>query len=129
MIDRQQEPELHAQFELQKRVDAQAAPSFADVMARAQAEATRDAVTVVPIHSRVVLRRFGWATGLAAAAAIAALIVVPRVRSNDAQFEQAVEAFSTNPALGGWRSPTDGLLNLPGSQLISTVPSVGTRQQ
>ena len=129
MIDRQQDPDLHAQFEQQKRVDAQHAPSFADVMARAQAEVADDAVTVVPIHSRVVLRRFGWATGLAAAAAIAALIVVPRVRSADSEFERAVEAFHADPALGAWRSPTDGLLNLPGSQLISAVPSVGTRQQ
>ncbi len=129
MSDRQQDPELRARFEELRRLDASLAPSFADVMARAQAEAARDADATAPRQSRVSLRRFGWAGALAAAAAIAALIVVPRTGSHEDAFEQAVQAFHANPALGAWRSPTDGLLNLPGSQLISTIPSVGARQQ
>jgi hypothetical protein len=129
MSDRHQEPELRARFEELRRLDASRAPSFADVMARAEAEASRDAGSTSQHESRVSLRRFGWAGGLAAAAAIAALLVIPRVRSSEAAFEQAVQAFHTDPALGAWRSPTDGLLNLPGSRLISTVPSLGTAQQ
>jgi ferric-dicitrate binding protein FerR (iron transport regulator) len=129
MSDQQQDPELRARFEELRRVDASRAPSFADVMARAQAEATGAAGFTARRESRVTLRRLGWAGGLAAAAAIAALIVIPRAGSDEQAFEQAVQAFQANPALGGWRSPTDGLLNLPGSRLISTIPSVGTGQQ
>jgi hypothetical protein len=129
MNDRHQEPELRARFEELRRLDASRAPSFAEVLARAQAEAASDADSLPRLAARVSLRRFGWAGGLAAAAAIAALLVIPRVRSSEAAFEQAVQAFHADPALGAWRSPTDGLLNLPGSRLISTVPSLGTAQQ
>jgi ferric-dicitrate binding protein FerR (iron transport regulator) len=128
MSDRSQEPELRARFEELRREDARRAPSFAAVMARAQTDAMRAAGSPARRESRVTLRRLGWAGGLAAAAAIAALIVIPRARSGEDTFEQAVQAFHANPALGAWRSPTDGLLNLPGSQLISTIPSVGTGQ-
>ena len=128
MSDLPQDSELRARFEQQKRADAQRAPSFADVMARAQTQIAADTVLPMRRESRV-LRRFGWAGGLAAAAAIAALLVVPRMDATDREFEQAVQAFQANPALGGWRAPTDGLLNLPGSQLISTVPSFGSTQQ
>ena len=129
MSDRPQDPELRARFAELRQMDASRAPSFADVMARAQAEATHAAGSTPRRETRVTLRRFGWLGGLAAAATIAALIVIPRARSREDAFEQAVQAFHANPALGAWRSPTDGLLNLPGSQLISTIPSVGTRQQ
>ena len=124
MSGRQQDPELRAQFAELKRLDASGAPSFAAVMARANEEAVS-----TPQTSVLTFRRLRWASGLAAAAAIAALILIPRTRSNEAQFEQAVKAFANNPALGGWRSPTDGLLNVPGSQLMSTIPSLGTRPQ
>ena len=125
MSDRQQDPELRAQFAELKRLDAGRAPSFAEVLARANEQAAS-----APPHPAVItLRRVRWASGLAAAAAIAALILLPRSRSNEAEFQQAVNAFATNPALGAWRSPTDGLLNVPGSQMMSTIPSLGTRPQ
>ena len=120
MSDLQRDPELRARFAELKRVDASKAPAFADVMAGAQEEAA----TVSQKSKVLTIRRVRWASVLAAAAAIAALIVLPRTNSNEAAFEQAVQAFSSNPALGGWRSPTDGLLNVPGSQLISTIPTV-----
>ncbi|MGH7552085.1 MAG: hypothetical protein ACREMQ_03555 [Longimicrobiales bacterium] len=129
MSDRQQDPELRARFEELRRVDASLAPSFSDVMARARAEAASNAGTTSRRLSTVTLQRFGWAGGLAAAATIAALIVIPRIQSREDAFVQAVQAFHANPALGGWRSPTDGLLELPGSRLISTVPSLGTGHQ
>jgi anti-sigma factor RsiW len=120
MSDLQRDPELRARFAELKRVDASKAPAFADVMAGVQEEAA--AISQKP--KVLTIRRVRWASVLAAAAAIAALIVLPRTNSNEAAFEQAVQAFSSNPALGGWRSPTDGLLNVPGSQLISTIPTV-----
>jgi hypothetical protein len=124
MSDRQQETELRARFDAQRHADAKETPSFADMMARARAKT----VDVVPIATRKwKLRRLAYAGTLAAAAAIAALIVIPRTASNEDEFEDAVRAYQRGPALGGWQSPTDGLLNLPGSQLMSTVPSVGTQ--
>jgi ferric-dicitrate binding protein FerR (iron transport regulator) len=122
------DPELRALFEAQRHDDASHAPPFAQMMARAQAEAeTAAAPTALPTP-RTRWRR-EWAGGLAAAAAIAALIVIPRVRSGDDAFEQAVRAFQSNPALGAWQSPTDGLLTLPGDRLLSTVPTMGTETQ
>ena len=120
MSDLQRDPELRARFAELKRVDASKAPAFADVMAGVQEEAA----TISQKPKVLTIRRVRWASVLAAAAAIAALIVLPRTNSNEAAFEQAVQAFSSNPALGAWRSPTDGLLNVPGSQLISTIPTV-----
>ena len=128
MNDRNQDPELRALFEAQRHDDASRAPSFAEMMVRAQAEAAIAAAPTPPPTARTRWRR-EWAGGLAAAAAIAALIVIPRMSSGDDAFEQAVRAFQSDPALGAWQSPTDGLLNLPGDRLLSTIPSVGTEPQ
>jgi hypothetical protein len=125
MSDRQQDTDLRARFDAQRRADANKAPSFAAMVARARAAATDAAHAIAP--RRLKLRRLVYAGSLAAAAAIAALLVVPRSPSSEDAFEQTVRAFQNDPALGAWRSPTDGLLNVPGSQLISTVPSVGTQ--
>jgi hypothetical protein len=125
MSDRQQDPELRARFAELRRQDASRAPAFAEVMARAHEEVARESGLPRRRPSIVTLRRIGWAGGLAAAAALVLLMANPRARSEDA-FERAVRTFQTDPALGAWRSPTDGLLDLPGSRLISTIPSIGT---
>ena len=125
MSDRQQDTDLRARFEAQRDADAKETPSFASMMERVRAEAD-----VVPIATRRHnVRRLVYAGSLAAAAAIAALIVIPRSPSSEDEFEQAVRAYRSSPALGGWQSPTDGLLNVPGSQLMSNVPSVGIEQR
>ena len=129
MSDRQQDPELRARFQEQKRDDASQAPSFATVMARVKEELAHDADSTTVRDQRVRWRRYGLTGALAAAAAIAALIVIPRANGGDDAFEQAVRAFQTDPALGAWRSPTDGLLQLPGNQLMTSIPRVGTGQQ
>jgi hypothetical protein len=126
MTDRPQDTELRARFAAQRAAEAQQAPSFASTMARARAGATDAAPAISPHTLR--LRRFVYSAGLAAAAVIAALLVIPRPQSSEDAFEQAVRAFQSNPATGAWQSPTDGLLNVPGSQLITTVPRVGTQQ-
>ena len=122
MIERQ-DPELSARFAAQRRIDAGQAPSFAEMMARAQADAGIAAAVRPAWH-----RRYAWTGAVAAAAAIVALIMVPRTRSGDDAFEQAVRDFQSDPALGAWQSPTDGLLDLPGDGLLTTIPSVGTVQ-
>jgi hypothetical protein len=128
MNDRQHETDLRARFDAQREADAKEAPSFAAMMARARAEATR--IPSAPQRSprALIFRRIAYVGGLAAAAAIGGLLMV-NPRSNEDAFEQAVRAYNAGPALGAWQSPTDGLLNVPGSQLISSVPSVGTGAQ
>ncbi|HEX6066378.1 MAG TPA: hypothetical protein VFZ04_19230 [Longimicrobiales bacterium] len=118
-----QDNELRARFEAQRRAEANDAPPFASMMERARA--TGDAAAAVAPR-RMNLRRLVYVGGLAAAATIAALLVIPRGTSSEDAFEQAVRRFQNDPASGAWQSPTDGLLDVPGSQLISTVPSVGT---
>ena len=123
MID-PQDDELRARFQAQRRAESNNAPAFAPMLERARRIADG---TAVPFRPRQVsLRRLGYVGGLAAAAAIAALLVIPRGPSSEDAFEQAVRRFQSDPALGAWQSPTDGLLDVPGSQLITTVPSVGT---
>jgi hypothetical protein len=75
-----------------------------------------------------MLWRLGWAGGLAAAAALVLLLANPRGRASEAAFERAVRAFQTDPALGAWRSPTDVLLDVPGSGLISSLPAIGVER-
>jgi hypothetical protein len=125
MSGRQQDADLRARFDAQRRADAEDAPSFAALLSRARAEAA--APTRTAGRWRLDARRLAYAGGLAAAAAVAALLLIPRSPSSEDAFEQAVHAFQTDPALGAWQSPTAGLLNVPGQQLMSTVPSVGGR--
>jgi hypothetical protein len=124
MIERQ-DPELSERFAAQRRVDAGQAPPFADMMARAHETAGSASWADRRGWGR---RRYAWTGAVAAAAAIVALVVVPRTRGGDDAFEQAVRDFQSDPALGAWQSPTDGLLNLPGDGLLTTIPSVGTVQ-
>ena len=122
MNDRDQDTELRARFDAQRRADASGSPSFDAMIKRARA----DAANVAPIAPhRITQRRLVVAGGLAAAAVLAFLLMVPRATSNEDAFERAVRAYESGPASGAWQSPTDGLLDVPGNQLITTVPSVG----
>jgi ferric-dicitrate binding protein FerR (iron transport regulator) len=126
MTGHPQDPELRAFFEAQRHDDASHAPSFAAMMARA---GTQTATASAALPARWTRRRRYRVGTLAAAAAIAALIVTPRIRSGDDAFEQAVRSFQSDPALGAWQSPTSGLLSLPGDRLLSTIPTVGAGPQ
>jgi hypothetical protein len=126
MTERPHDADLRARFDAQHRADASQAPGFASMLARARAEAAPAGLAKAP--GRIGRHRLMYVSGLAAAAVIAALLVIPRTRSSEDMFEDAVRSFESNPALGAWQSPTDGLLDVPGSQLITTVPGVGTQQ-
>lgn len=66
-----------------------------------------------------------WKGGLLAAAAAAVLLLVRSPGTSDEEFERVVQAFTSDPASGAWRSPTDDLLKLPGLEILSSVPSLG----
>jgi hypothetical protein len=103
-------------------------PDFRTLMARAREEAAQNG------HGRFggrrtlhgVPRRLAWGGSLLAAAAAAALLLLPPGTS-DSEFVQVVQTFSTDPASGAWKSPTDALLDLPGRDILSTVPTIGSR--
>jgi hypothetical protein len=126
MSDRQLDADLRARFDAQRRAEAGGAPAFTAMVARAHAELAAGAPAIAP--RRLTLRRIAYGSGLAAAAAVAAILVLPGQPSSEAAFAEAVRAFQTDPALGAWRSPTAGLLDVPGRELLSTVPGVGRPQ-
>jgi hypothetical protein len=67
-----------------------------------------------------------WGGGLLAAAAAAVLLLVGLPDTSDSDFVRVVEGYSANPAAGAWKSPTDGLLRLPGDDVLTTIPGIRT---
>ena len=122
--------ELEAFFQALREEDARKVPSFEESMIRARRAAGRAA------HGRAadrwatprVRRGVLWGGSLLAAAALAALVLLPGPGASDAAFEHAVRSYMSSPAGGAWRSPTDALLDLPGSSVLSTLPRVGSSQ-
>ena len=72
---------------------------------------------------RRVVRIGGWASA-AVAAAIAGVLLMGD--PSDREFDRLVTAYSADVSSGAWRSPTSGLLNVPGMDLTRSVPSFGT---
>lgn len=107
---------------------SEVAPPFDAMMARARADA--ESILGLPVHRRwrpLPSRRAVWIGGVlgtAMAAAVAGILLAPR-DSADQAFVRLVEAYSTNPAEGAWRSPTRGLLTVSGLDLMKSVPAVG----
>ncbi len=131
--DSQDPEELRRLFRELRSQEARAAPAFQDVMARARDELRQNREAPGPDlrshHSgerfRTGRSRLLAGAGLLAAAAVAALMLVGIPDATDRSFEEAVRSFSTNPALGAWRSPTQNLLRVPGMELLRTVPDIG----
>lgn len=114
---------LRARFEALRAEDEAQAPDFADMVAKA-----RDAAVAEPAPVRSLDRWRGrWTLlggGLAAAAAVVLMLIGPGDRL-ERDFDELVTAFAEDPALGGWQSPTDGLLDVPGNHLVTTIPTIG----
>lgn len=147
MRDPTEDQDLKALFQELKARDRRSVPDFGPMMARAKEEVNRPAeenrvrIYSVPgadpktgIHgvresvTAWIRPRTRWALtggGVLAAAAVAAVFLVQRPETTDADFERAVHSFATDPALGAWKSPTADLLNVPGLELLRTVPKVG----
>lgn len=129
MSDQSRDRDLSALYQGLKDEEQERAPDFARMMAQAReqaggAPAAHGTNRGLTPGRRVFRPGLAWASGaLAAAAAAVLMFVVPD--GPDAHFEQVVRAFSTDPAAGQWTSPTDGLLQVPGLELLSTVPSIG----
>ncbi len=99
----------------QARADGAARPSFEGVDGG-------DAARAAGTHRRF-LRAGAWASA-ALAATVAGLLLTDR-RPSDDDFAQLVAAYAMDASGGAWRSPTSGLLAVPGMELTRSVPSIG----
>ena len=94
-------------FEALRREDAAATPPFAATIAAARA--------------RRMARPRRRALGLAAVIVVVAVVVVSLRRERDGV------RLEIDLATVRWQAPTDFLLNLPGDELLRSVPQLGPR--
>ena len=128
MRDQEKDQDLRGLFHDLQEEDLQQAPEFRTLMNRARGDASGSGLEIHP-ENRVthrIPRRLAWGGSLLAAAAATVLLLVQLPGTSDSEFVQVVQAFSSDPASGAWKSPTDALLDLPGAQILSSVPSIGT---
>ena len=124
--DRSREDEqLRARFgRLRSDLEREGAPDFRTMVERAKNAALLDRSTAPALARRRWFTLSGWAV-TAAAAALAGVLLSRRGSDADAEFDRLVAAYASDAAAGAWRSPTDALLEVPGSELIRSVPSIG----
>ena len=105
-------------------------PEFRGVLARAEAQAeVRPALEVIAggaSYSRRRLVRVGAWASAALAATVAGLLLVDGEPSQEEEFARLVAAYSSDVSAGARRSPTSGLLQVPGIELVRSVPSIST---
>ncbi|MGD8276634.1 MAG: hypothetical protein PVH00_01350 [Gemmatimonadota bacterium] len=131
MSDPRPDADLRDRFQQLRSEDRAVAPEYAAMMERVRADLGEGVTAVGPdrrerVRSRWWRRHPRWLVAggtLAAAAALATFLLFNPEARADRAFERTVETFTT--ATGGWRSPTDRLLDLPGSELMRSVPRVG----
>lgn len=126
MSDDRVERRLAEGFARLKAEDARRAPPFdrvfGEAVRRAEDDAGSDGGSVIGWRRR---RRWAAAAGLAAAAAIGGILLA--APDGDEAFEDAVASWSATVGdASSWRSPTAGLLDVPGNELLTTVPSIGS---
>jgi hypothetical protein len=129
-LPRAGDEDLRARFE-DLRAETRG-PSFANVLERAAAE-VREQPELGLVRGRSGSRRRFAKVGAWASAAIAATVAglllldgdLTTTASDDDRFAELVAAYSQDRATGAWRSPTSGLLDVPGMELVRGVPSLG----
>ena len=134
--------DLRELFQELREEDRAQAPDFQEMMARVR----RGEIPLPILHrtswkcrpglsptagwrpSPRMMRRLAWGGSVLAAACAATVLLIQFPNNPDAEFERVVQSFSSDPASGAWRSPTDALLDLPGGEILSTIPSIGSRR-
>jgi len=129
MRQRPPEAELEVLFRELREEDEKRAPTFQETMAAVREGMAREVgpAWVARGQRPWFGRRLYWAGGLLAAAAAAALLLLPLRWASDAEFVFAVRTYAASPAGGAWKSPTDAFLDLPGSEVLTTLPTIGER--
>lgn len=113
------EASLRERFATLKAEDAQRVPDFDSLYDNA---ATTAGAPVELGDRWSKAARWGVITTTLAAAAVAGILLTQP--DLDSEFEALVASYSVEFGGAQWQSPTDGLLALPGADLISTVPSI-----
>lgn len=129
MTDPHMDADLRELFQELRKTDLRGAPPFREVMAKATTmgrEGELPGLSPTPFFRAPAgfRRRAAWAAPLVAAAAALVFLILPGNGTTDAEFELAVHSYMADPAGGAWRSPTDGLLRVPGSEVLSTLPKL-----
>ena len=124
----QEDQDLQGVFRDLQDQDRKKVPEFRTLMARARQEASGSEreIHLGSRWTRRLPRRLAWGGSLLATAAAAVLLLVQIPGASDSEFERVVNAFSADPASGAWKSPTDALLDVPGVEILSTLPSLGS---
>lgn len=133
--------DLRELFQELREEDRAQAPDFQEMMARVREERSlsHPSSDILEMPSRTephgrlaakprMMRRLAWGGSVLAAACAATVLLIQFPNNPDAEFERVVQSFSSDPASGAWRSPTDALLDLPGGEILSTIPSIGSRR-
>jgi len=115
------EARLREDFRGLKAEDAAGAPDFRTLMETARE--SDESVQVVPLDPWGSPRR--WAVAAAALAAAVAGILLLQPPDPARSFEAVVASDAGEAGGAGWRAPTDGLLESPGMELLTDVPSIG----
>lgn len=138
---------LEEAFGALREADRSAVPDVAAMLARARTAAAREdepeaegsadrGASSIPVRSigsapsvrrgagRSRIRWRSW--GLAVAAAAVAGIITLTTDRGDQDFVRTIREYSQQRESGMWAAPTDGLLRVPGGELIRSVPRFGT---
>jgi hypothetical protein len=110
---------LRRRFRSLRAEDSARMPDFGPMLERARLEAAGDVLVLRP------KRRLRWTllAGTLAAAALAGVMLVASDGGDD--FEALVASYTAEVGGGAWRSPTGGLLDVPGIEFLRSVPSIG----
>jgi len=73
---------------------------------------------------RRLVRAGAWASA-ALAATIAGILLTRGRTGGEENFERLVAAYQSDAVSGAWKSPTSGLLDVPGIEVIRSLPSIG----
>lgn len=73
---------------------------------------------------RRFVRAGAWASA-ALAATVAGILFMRGRTGGEADFEQLVAAYQADAASGAWKSPTSDLLDVPGIEVVRSLPSIG----
>ncbi len=124
------EDSLRTTFQTLRSEDRQRTPDVLGMLEKARLEA-KASTESIPVAAEVVAARHRlsfretWplAAGVLFAAAFAGLMFVGQGEVDE--FDAVVMAYSQTRSTGLWSSPTAGLLEVPGMEMIRSMPELG----
>lgn len=130
MTTQPEEDRLKGAFQALRAETAQSGsvPEFGTMMAEAHRQAaarpTLEVVSGAAGARRRLVRVGAWASA-ALAASVAGVLLIDSGPRGDEDFERLVAAYSSGSPGATWSSPTSSLLDVPGLDLMRSLPSIG----